>query len=222
MYHSVILARDRATGGIGYNGKLPWTLKEDMAEFRKITANSTVIMGRKTYDGIGPGGLKGRKNIVVSSTLSPQEGIEIVPNLAKALEVPSKEYKFVIGGVNLYKDSFTHPYLETIYLTEVEYKGEVKYDTYFDDPIPLLFHLIETRTVTTDKYTLIFSKYNRSRYTSEQEYLTLMNRVLTEGEKRDDRTGTGTISLFGLHMEFDLTKGFPFDYNQVHSTSTCL
>jgi thymidylate synthase len=40
-------------------------------------------------------------------------------------------------------------------------------------------------------------------------YLELMRRVLREGEARDDRTGVGTLSLFGTHAEFDLRDGFP-------------
>jgi thymidylate synthase len=42
-----------------------------------------------------------------------------------------------------------------------------------------------------------------------KEYHDLLQRVLNFGERSDDRTGTGTFSLFGERMEFDLTKGFP-------------
>jgi thymidylate synthase len=45
--------------------------------------------------------------------------------------------------------------------------------------------------------------------TPEQNYLNLMKDVISTGEIRDDRTGTGTRSLFGVKMDFDLTKGFP-------------
>ncbi|HMB68805.1 MAG TPA: thymidylate synthase [bacterium] len=40
-------------------------------------------------------------------------------------------------------------------------------------------------------------------------YLDLMRRILDEGERRDDRTGTGTIGVFGHQLRFDLSQGFP-------------
>lgn len=42
-----------------------------------------------------------------------------------------------------------------------------------------------------------------------QQYLNLLDRIMTEGTKKTDRTGTGTISIFGNQMRFDMSKGFP-------------
>ena len=64
------------TGGIGWQGKLPWNLKTDMAFFRDITKSTreaagvqnAAVMGRRTWAGIPPAfrPLKGRLNALLS------------------------------------------------------------------------------------------------------------------------------------------------------------
>lgn len=46
-------------------------------------------------------------------------------------------------------------------------------------------------------------------YHADDVYLGLVRRIMDEGAKKEDRTGTGTLSIFGAQLRFDLSKGFP-------------
>ena len=73
---------------IGVDNDLPWKLKKDLQHFSAYTQNKAIVMGRKTFESIGRP-LPNRKNIVISSTLNAQDGIEIVPTLDQGIELAS-------------------------------------------------------------------------------------------------------------------------------------
>jgi dihydrofolate reductase len=65
-----------STGIIGLNGKIPWHYAGDFRRFKRLTAGSTVVMGRRTYESIGKP-LPNRKNIVITSLASWQQSEEL-------------------------------------------------------------------------------------------------------------------------------------------------
>ena len=89
---------------IGYKNALPWHISEDLKNFKKITINHSVIMGRKTFESIGKP-LKDRRNIVISRDKTLKiEGIEVVNSLDDAVCRTKDENEiFIIGGEQIYK-----------------------------------------------------------------------------------------------------------------------
>jgi dihydrofolate reductase len=113
---------------IGSNNKLPWNIKEDLMNFKKITSNHVVVMGRKTFESIGKA-LPNRRNIVITRNSNFRaEGIEVYNNLENLLEsFDMAEEVFVIGGSEIYKN--TLKLADRLYISHI--KGKYDGDAYF-------------------------------------------------------------------------------------------
>ena len=119
---------------IGVNNDLPWSLKDDLAHFKKYTTGKIIVMGRKTYESIGRP-LPNRVNYVISSTLKDIEGVSIFTSLEDAIEA-AKIHNLdqdianeiaIIGGGYLFRDSI-HSFNKLV-LTRVDCSidGDVYY-----------------------------------------------------------------------------------------------
>lgn len=101
---SIIVAMDK-NNAIGFENDLPWGrgLKDDLANFKKMTHGKTVIMGRKTFESIGSKPLPDRQNIVVSrSGATGVKGVITAASLEAAYALAQYDI-FVIGGGKVYE-----------------------------------------------------------------------------------------------------------------------
>lgn len=115
---------------IGRNNDLPWRLKEDLQNFKKITLGHHILMGRKTFESIGKP-LPGRMSLVVSS--EPRANAENVfwfTSIFRAIKQAERTGEtelFIIGGEKIFKAAL--PLVDRIYLTQVQ--ANVEGDVYF-------------------------------------------------------------------------------------------
>lgn len=117
---AAIVAMDRSNA-IGYDNDLPWgrSLKDDLANFRNVTAGQTIIMGRKTFESIGSRPLPNRQNIVVSrSTKDENTNVEWASDPDNAYQMATSDEIYVIGGAGLWQSTLED--LDRLYVTYVD------------------------------------------------------------------------------------------------------
>jgi len=224
---NVILATD-SSSGIGKNGTLPWSFKEDMKIFKHFTSNDTlespvVIMGRKTLESLPKCFLPNRHNIVITTKKFDDlsnflkhsietNKIDIANSFPEALCIANKYTSnniWVIGGAEIYNLAFRNKNINQIYLTTIDDSFDC--DTFVK--LPPVKNIIYEKFMTeknrhnTKEYNLKFTIYE-PQLTAEQQYLNLIDEIIDKGNERETRNAT-VLSLFGKELKFDVSKTFP-------------
>lgn len=136
-------------GVIGREGGLPWRLSSDLKRFKADTMGKPIIMGRKTWQGIGRP-LPGRHNIVVSR--DPEfraEGADTVVSLQDAIAlararshtVTGVDEICIIGGGQIYEQAM--PLANKLHVTHV--LADVEGDTKFPPIDPKAWRRVSSR-----------------------------------------------------------------------------
>jgi dihydrofolate reductase len=115
-------------GVIGVRGDLPWHLPEDLAHFKAVTAGSTVIMGRKTWDSLPARfrPLPGRRNIVITrQTEWTADGADTVTSIGDALALADGgRSAWVIGGAQIFDAVIDHAHRLEITEIRARFSGD--------------------------------------------------------------------------------------------------
>ena len=236
---NLIVAFCKSNNGIGMDGQIPWMLRNDLKNFQQITiktfkpnTKNMVVMGRKTWESlpIKSKPLKNRINVVLTRNTDPSFKKEIESckdtyvknNFNDILEVSDLNEQFnlsnvfIIGGEAIYKQALESGKVKKIYVTEIYENFDC--DTFFPSVSEIDFNL----TYVSKFYSENNIYYRYKEFTSikcnnvqtwknqeELKYLEVLNKIITKGLVREDRTGVGTYSLFGERFEYDISDTFP-------------
>jgi dihydrofolate reductase len=141
MSEKILIAAIDKDGGIGKDGYMPWHYPEDLKLFMRLTMGNTVVMGRKTFEGMfdrGHAPLKGRQNIIVTSQAErhrsqfadkyPASQLSFTTDIdCQDVELDTGTKIFYCGGANLYQQVIDR--VDLIYLSRLE--ESYNCDTFF-------------------------------------------------------------------------------------------
>lgn len=163
-----IWAQDK-NGLIGKNDRLPWRLPNDLRFFKEKTVNNTIVMGRKTFEGMGGRPLPNRQTIVLSRNTDYQnDQVLVMHSLEEVLNYSQQTERitYIAGGSSVYQEFL--PYCDFLYRTTIDHVFEG--DAYFPSIDWSDWQLINQTQGTVDEknlYPHVFETYKNNKDRTE-------------------------------------------------------
>jgi dihydrofolate reductase len=153
-----LIAAIGRNGEIGYNGRMPWHIPEDLKHFKAYTMGKIVVMGSKTFASLDNTPLPGRKNIVVSSqSLCCTTAIH-ASSIEHALSIEHCYPELVIiGGESVYRQ--TMGLADKLVITHID--SEFTADSYFPEIDPNLWLQANKIQSRNSEHNYSFVEYTR-------------------------------------------------------------
>jgi dihydrofolate reductase/thymidylate synthase len=207
---------------IRYADRMPWQDEQYMEWFNKTTKGGIIVMGRNTYEELPQHmrPLPGRINVVLSNEfprykmLSSNELIFANMYVLENDIIPKYNNRPVwfVGGKQVF-DAFCNrcQYIHLVLLDKSVKEPQLMFTdiradfelTEWSDKMYSRFEDCEFRIL---KYMRNFGSKSPAH---EQSYLNMMEEIIKQGIEKDDRTGVGTVSLFGGQQKYDVSKFLP-------------
>ncbi len=153
---------------IGFDNKLPWYSPSDLKNFKEITQNGIIIMGRKTFDSL-PKLLPNRKHIVISRNelQSHTPKVSYYNTIEKALadcrNNAGVERVFIIGGSAIYKEVIDKDLINELYITSMNWTGKAdKFFPKIDISSWDMISQIKREATPEDPLQWVFRKYTKN------------------------------------------------------------
>src|SRR3546814_7158949 len=121
---AVLIAAGASSGGIGYQGRVPWHAPHELKQFASLTRGAILIRGRATFESL-PGHLPGRVSIVIGSRRPSTDAAHWVSTFDEAVrcalsvDADTNAIAF-IGGESIYRQALALGWLTRAYITDVE------------------------------------------------------------------------------------------------------
>jgi dihydrofolate reductase / thymidylate synthase len=190
--------------GIGKDNTLPWHCPDEMKIFKEKTMGGVLIVGRKTLESFPASGLAGRRIIRISKSQDWNTSFTCAKSFEDALNLVNLYYPnervFVAGGSQIYDIVFKN-YKHLISKLHVSVMNEQPVCDTFIRELSLPEWGVLEKVEHKD-----FTHYVMTYSPGESGYLQLIRDI--PRDFRQTRNGE-TASVFGKHLTFDLSCGFP-------------